>query len=55
MATVPVPTRMVSQPARRRCTSARAGGPDTQREVPSAAADLPSRVAANFQVTKGRR
>ena len=41
--------------ARSRCTSARAAGPVIQRELPSAAAIRPSRVAANFQVTNGRR
>ena len=34
--------------------SSRAARPETQRLVPSAAALRPSRVVANFQVTKGR-
>ena len=50
-----MPTRIVSHSARRRWVSRRAGSELTQRDVPSAAALRPSRVVANFQVTKGRR
>ena len=52
--TVLVPTSMVSASARSRWVSRRAAVPETQRLVPSAAALRPSRVVANFQVTKGR-
>ena len=52
--TVPVPTTIASAAARRRCTSARAAALVIHCEDPSAAALLPSMLAANFQVTCGR-
>ncbi len=52
--TVAVPMSIVSQRPRRRWVSRRAARLDTQRLVPSVAALRPSRVVANFQVTKGR-
>ncbi len=53
--TVWVPTSIVSHSPRSRWVSRRAARLETQRLVPSAAALRPSRVVANFQVTKGRR
>ena len=52
--TVPIPTTTASLSARSRATSARAASPVIHFDVPSRAADRPSRVAAYFQVTKGR-
>ena len=49
-----MPARTASDSARSRCASARASGEVIHWLVPSAAAERPSRVAANFQVTCGR-
>ena len=52
--TVPTPTTIASTVLRSSCTSVRAGGEVIHWLVPSAAADRPSSVAANFQMTYGR-
>ena len=52
--TVPTPAMIASTVLRSSCTSVRAGAEVIHWLVPSAAAERPSRVAANFQVRYGR-